>query len=44
MIYAAVWFAFISLVTAVVTAADKRFAIKGKRRTRSIREKQVVAE
>ena len=32
MIYAAVWFAFISLVTAIVTAADKHFAIKGKRR------------
>lgn len=32
MIYAAVWFVFISLVTAIITAADKSFAKKGKRR------------
>ena len=32
MIYAFIWFAFISLITAVITAADKSFAKKKKRR------------
>ena len=32
MIYASVWFAFISIVTASVTAADKAFAKKRMRR------------
>ncbi len=32
MIYAFIWFAFISLITSVITAADKAFAKKKKRR------------
>lgn len=32
MIYALIWFVFISLLTAAVTAADKSFAKKRKRR------------